>query len=69
MFKNEVVASAGYGFKNAGGLHLNVSADLPVQGIVCLVLATPTTFELGHTGTGSYAIEFSTFTAECAYFY
>ncbi len=30
-----------------------------VQGIVCLALATPTTFELGHTGTGSYAIEFS----------
>ncbi|MHC5169750.1 DUF6160 family protein [Acinetobacter johnsonii] len=57
--ENEVVASAGYGFKNAGGLHLNVSADFTRAGNSLLGAATPTTFELGHTGTGSYAIEFS----------
>lgn len=57
--ENEVVASAGYGFKNAGGLHLNVSADFTRTGNSLLGAATPTTFELGHTGTGSYAIEFS----------
>ncbi|MDM1250682.1 hypothetical protein HXZ77_06000 [Acinetobacter johnsonii] len=57
--ENEVVASAGYGFKNAGGLHLNVSADFTRAGSSLLGAATPTTFELGHTGTGSYAIEFS----------
>ncbi|MEN3968076.1 DUF6160 family protein [Acinetobacter sp. BWR-L5] len=57
--ENEVVASAGYGFKNAGGLHLNVSADFTRAGNSLLSAATPTTFELGHTGTGSYAIEFS----------
>ena len=57
--ENEVVASAGYGFKNAGGLHLNVSADFTRAGNSLLGASTPTTFELGHTGTGSYAIEFS----------
>ena len=57
--ENEVLASAGYGFKNAGGLHLNVSADFTRAGNSLLGAATPTTFELGHTGTGSYAIEFS----------
>ncbi len=57
--ENEVIASAGYGFKNAGGLHLNVSADFTRAGNSLLGAATPTTFELGHTGTGSYAIEFS----------
>ncbi|MGF2635768.1 DUF6160 family protein [Acinetobacter johnsonii] len=57
--ENEVVASVGYGFKNAGGLHLNVSADFTRAGNSLLGAATPTTFELGHTGTGSYAIEFS----------
>ena len=57
--ENEVVASAGYGFKNAGGLHLNVSADFTRVGNSLLGASTPTTFELGHTGTGSYAIEFS----------
>lgn len=57
--ENEVVASAGYGFKNTGGLHLNVSADFTRAGNSLLGAATPTTFELGHTGTGSYAIEFS----------
>ena len=57
--ENEVVASAGYGFKNAGGLHLNVSADFTRAGNNLLGASTPTTFELGHTGTGSYAIEFS----------
>ncbi|AYA69429.1 hypothetical protein CDG62_14530 [Acinetobacter sp. WCHA55] len=57
--ENEVVASAGYSFKNAGGLHLNVSADFTRAGNSLLGAATPTTFELGHTGTGSYAIEFS----------
>lgn len=57
--ENEVVASAGYGFKNAGGLHLNVSADFTRAGNSLLGVSTPTTFELGHTGTGSYAIEFS----------
>lgn len=57
--ENEVVASTGYGFKNAGGLHLNVSADFTRAGNSLLGASTPTTFELGHTGTGSYAIEFS----------
>lgn len=57
--ENEVVASAGYGFKNAGGLNLNVSADFTRAGNSLLGASTPTTFELGHTGTGSYAIEFS----------
>lgn len=57
--ENEVVASAGYGFKNAGGLHLNISADFTRAGNSLLGASTPTTFELGHTGTGSYAIEFS----------
>lgn len=57
--ENEVVASAGYGFKNAGGLHLNVSADFTRAGNSLLGASAPTTFELGHTGTGSYAIEFS----------
>lgn len=57
--ENGVVASAGYGFKNAGGLHLNVSADFTRAGNSLLGASTPTTFELGHTGTGSYAIEFS----------
>lgn len=49
-------AAAGYGFKDGGGLHFGVSADFLHDG------ANPTVFELGHTGTGSYAIEFSNLT-------
>ena len=54
----ETVATAtkGYDFKNAGGLHFGMSADFLHTG------ANPTVFELGHTGTGSYAIEFSNLT-------
>ena len=57
--ESETIASAGYGFKDTGGLHLNVSADFTRAGNSLLGGAAPTTFELGHTGTGSYAIEFS----------
>lgn len=51
-----VTATTGYGFKDAGGLHFGLSADFLHSG------ANPTVFELGHTGTGSYAIEFSNLT-------
>ncbi|WP_353142646.1 DUF6160 family protein [Acinetobacter pragensis] len=54
----ETVATAatGYDFKNTGGLHFGLSADFLHSGL------NPTVFELGHTGTGSYAIEFSNLT-------
>ncbi|WP_374666674.1 DUF6160 family protein [Acinetobacter sp.] len=54
----ETMATAvtGYDFKNAGGLHFGLSADFLHAG------SNPTIFELGHTGTGSYAIEFSNLT-------
>ena len=51
-----VTATTGYGFKDAGGLHFGLSADFLHSGV------NPTVFELGHTGTGSYAIEFSNLT-------
>lgn len=51
-----VTASTGYGFKDAGGLHFGLSADFLHSGV------NLTVFELGHTGTGSYAIEFSNLT-------
>lgn len=57
--ESETIASTGYGFKNTGGLHLSVAADFTRAGNSLLGTAAPTTFELGHTGTGSYAIEFS----------
>lgn len=57
--ESETTASTGYAFKNAGGVHLNVAADFTRTGNSLLGAVAPTTFELGHTGTGSYAIEFS----------
>lgn len=60
--EKETIATNGYGFKNTGGLHLNVSADFTRAGNSLLAGNAPTTFELGHTGTGSYAIEFSNLT-------
>lgn len=57
-------ATTGYGFAEAGGLHMAMSADFTRadNGQTTVSGRTPTTFELGHTGTGSYAIEFSNLT-------
>lgn len=57
-------AATGYGFAQAGGLHMAMSADFTREdsGQTTVSGRTPTTFELGHTGTGSYAIEFSNLT-------
>ena len=56
MKETSVIAAKGYDFKNAGGLHFGMSADFLHTG------SNPTVFELGHTGTGSYAIQFSNLT-------
>ncbi|WP_411686841.1 DUF6160 family protein [Acinetobacter indicus] len=43
-----------------GGLHLGLSADFTNQNTVGLQAGQlPTTLEIGHTGNGSYAVEFS----------
>lgn len=52
--------AAGYEFAGAGGLHFGVSADFTRKGNALLgVNDNPTTLEIGHTGNGSYAVEFS----------
>ncbi len=52
--------ASGYGFAGAGGLHLGVSAEFTREGNPLLGQnIAPTTLEIGHTGHGSYAIEFS----------
>ena len=50
----------GYDAVGLGGLHFGVSADFTREGNTLLgTNQTPTTLEIGHTGNGSYAIEFS----------
>ena len=52
--------ATGYEFAGAGGLHFGVSADFTRKGNALLgVNDNPTTLEIGHTGHGSYAVEFS----------
>ena len=64
--RNETAKQAanGYGFTQGGGLHMAMSADFTRAdaGKDTVSGRTPTTFELGHSGTGSYAIEFSNLT-------
>ncbi len=59
-----VTASKGYEFTQGGGLHMAMSADFtrPDAGLETVNGKAPTTLEIGHTGTGSYAIEFSNLT-------
>lgn len=58
------LATNGYGFAEGGGLHMAMSADFTRADIGKDTVSgkVPTTFELGHSGTGSYAIEFSNLT-------
>ena len=52
--------AAGYESVGSGGLHLGMRADFTGKNNPNLVAGqAPTTFEIGHTGIGSYAIEFS----------
>ena len=52
--------ATGYEFAGAGGLHMGLSADFTRAGNSLLTATdTPTTLEIGHTGHGSYALEFS----------
>lgn len=50
----------GYSLAGPGGLHLGMSADFTREGDPLLgATHQATTLEIGHTGTGSYALEFS----------
>ncbi|MFH7764786.1 DUF6160 family protein [Acinetobacter sp. BSP-28] len=50
----------GYDAVGLGGLHFGISADFTREGNTLLgTNQAPTTLEIGHTGNGSYAIEFS----------
>lgn len=50
----------GYDAVGLGGLHFGISADFTREGNALLgTNQPPTTLEIGHTGNGSYAIEFS----------
>ncbi|MQW91422.1 hypothetical protein GFH30_09925 [Acinetobacter wanghuae] len=62
--KSTIADNEGYDFTQGGGLHLGMSADFTRADKDKTTVSgkTPTTFELGHTGTGSYAIEFSNLT-------
>lgn len=52
--------ATGYESVGPGGLHLGMRADFTGKNNPNLVAGqAPTTFEIGHTGIGSYAIEFS----------
>ncbi|MDM1770803.1 DUF6160 family protein [Acinetobacter indicus] len=51
--------AGGYDIAGPGGLHLGMSAEFTREGNPLLNGRAPTTLEIGHTGTGSYAIEFS----------
>lgn len=53
-------SSTSYSELGSGGLHFGVAADFLSKGHAALKPGQmPTTLEIGHTGTGSYAIEFS----------
>ncbi len=52
--------ATGYEFAGAGGLHLGIAADFTRKGNALLgANDKPTTLEIGQTGHGSYAFEFS----------
>lgn len=56
--------ASGYESVGSGGLHLGVRADFTSKDDPSLVAGqAPTTLEIGHTGIGSYAIEFSNLTS------
>ncbi|MBV7609601.1 hypothetical protein, partial [Escherichia coli] len=42
-----------------GGLHLGLSADFTNQEVAAAQGLKPTTLEIGHTGKGSYAVQFN----------
>lgn len=56
--------ASGYESVGSGGLHLGMRADFTGKNDPNLVAGqSPTTLEIGHTGIGSYAIEFSNLTS------
>lgn len=58
--REQTVSSQSYNELGSGGLHLGMAADFVSEGDPILKAGQlPTTLEIGHTGTGSYAIEFS----------